>query len=119
MNLLPLTFLAPLLGYVLLSALAAAKRGQVNENLAATIGVGSLGIAALSTLFAGYEFLTTQPPGGSVVQTLWTWMAVGTFTPTIGLHLDGLAVTMLGVITGVGFLIHLFASWYMRGEEGY
>ena len=35
------------------------------------------------------------------------------------LHLDGLALTMLGVITGVGFLIHLFASWYMRGEEGY
>ena len=26
---------------------------------------------------------------------------------------------MLGVVTGVGFLIHLFASWYMRGEEGY
>ncbi|WP_445937488.1 NADH-quinone oxidoreductase subunit L, partial [Pseudomonas sp.] len=30
-----------------------------------------------------------------------------------------LSVTMLGVVTGVGFLIHLFASWYMRGEEGY
>jgi NADH-quinone oxidoreductase subunit L len=28
-------------------------------------------------------------------------------------------VTMLGVVTGVGFLIHLFASWYMRGEAGY
>ena len=26
---------------------------------------------------------------------------------------------MLGVVTGVGFLIHLFASWYMRGEAGY
>lgn len=26
---------------------------------------------------------------------------------------------MLGVVTGVGFLIHLFASWYMRGEEGF
>jgi NADH:ubiquinone oxidoreductase subunit 5 (subunit L)/multisubunit Na+/H+ antiporter MnhA subunit len=35
------------------------------------------------------------------------------------LRLDGLSLTMLGVVTGVGFLIHLFASWYMRGEEGY
>ena len=26
---------------------------------------------------------------------------------------------MMGMITGVGFLIHIFASWYMRGEEGY
>ncbi|CAK0756641.1 NADH:quinone oxidoreductase subunit L [Gammaproteobacteria bacterium] len=25
----------------------------------------------------------------------------------------------MGVVTGVGFLIHLFAAWYMRGEEGY
>jgi NADH-quinone oxidoreductase subunit L len=33
--------------------------------------------------------------------------------------LDGLSLTMLGVVTGVGFLIHVFASWYMRGEEGY
>ena len=30
-----------------------------------------------------------------------------------------LSLTMLGVVTGVGFFIHLFASWYMRGEEGY
>ncbi|STM19652.1 NADH-quinone oxidoreductase subunit L [Escherichia coli] len=33
--------------------------------------------------------------------------------------LDGLSLTMLSVVTGVGFLIHMYASWYMRGEEGY
>ena len=26
---------------------------------------------------------------------------------------------MMGMVTGVGFLIHIFASWYMRGEEDY
>ncbi len=46
-------------------------------------------------------------------------MAVGNFTPSFSLALDGLSLTMLGVVTGVGFFIHLFASWYMRGEEGY
>jgi len=35
----------------------------------------------------------------------------------LALYLDGLSVTMLGVITGVGFFIHMFASWYMRGEK--
>ncbi|MGI1664307.1 hypothetical protein ACOJCA_00525, partial [Enterobacter sp. BH2-YP2023] len=29
------------------------------------------------------------------------------------------AVFSISVVTGVGFLIHMFASWYMRGEEGY
>ncbi|HAU4964302.1 TPA: NADH-quinone oxidoreductase subunit L, partial [Aeromonas hydrophila] len=52
-------------------------------------------------------------------QTLWQWISVGKFTPTFRLALDGLSLTMLGVVTGVGFFIHLFASWYMRGEEGY
>jgi NADH-quinone oxidoreductase subunit L len=46
-------------------------------------------------------------------------MNVGGFAPQFALRLDGLSLTMLGVITGVGFLIHLFASWYMRGESGY
>ena len=47
---------------------------------------------------------------------LWTWMQIGDFSPAFGLSFDGLALTMLGVITGVGFLIHLFASWYMKGD---
>ena len=46
-------------------------------------------------------------------------MAAGDFSTNFTLYLDGLSVTMLGVVTGVGFLIHLFASWYMRGEAGY
>uniref|UniRef100_UPI0028AB9B03 NADH-quinone oxidoreductase subunit L n=2 Tax=Pseudomonas TaxID=286 RepID=UPI0028AB9B03 len=50
---------------------------------------------------------------------LWQWMSVDGFAPNFTLYLDGLSVTMLGVVTGVGFLIHLFASWYMRGEAGY
>lgn len=50
---------------------------------------------------------------------LWRWMDVDGFQPNFALYLDGLSVTMLGVVVGVGFLIHLFASRYMRGEAGY
>ena len=110
MNTLPLTFLAPLIGYLLLSF----SRGKFSENTSAAIGVGSMGVSASATALAILGF-----DGGSHEMVLWTWMAVGDFRPAFGLHLDGLSLTMLGVITGVGFLIHLFASWYMRGEEGY
>ncbi|MCR6653878.1 MAG: NADH-quinone oxidoreductase subunit L [Cellvibrionaceae bacterium] len=116
MNFLYLTFVFPALGFLLLATL----RERLAENTAAVIGVGSIGLAALTTLYAGFDFTTASPePGGVYVQTLWTWMEVGDFSADFGLHLDGLALTMLGVITGVGFLIHLFASWYMRGETGY
>ncbi len=115
MNQLYLTFLFPLLGWLLLSL----SRGKLSENAAATIGVGSVGLAALTTLWVGIDFMGSMPADGVYVQTLWTWFSAGGLAPSIGLHLDGLALTMLGVITGVGFFIHLFASWYMRGEEGY
>ena len=119
MNLLYLTILFPLLGSVLL----AFSRGRWSENVSAIIGAGSVGLAALVAFYAGSEFLA-QPVlanGGyePYPQMLWTWMSVGNFTIPFSLSLDGLSLTMLGVVTGVGFLIHVYASWYMRGEEGY
>ena len=49
-------------------------------------------------------------------------MDAGGFTPAFRLYLDGLSLVMVGVITGVGFLIHLYATGYMAEmaeEEGY
>ncbi|MCD6060007.1 MAG: NADH-quinone oxidoreductase subunit [Moraxellaceae bacterium] len=115
MNLLFLTFLFPLLGFLIL----AFGRDKLSEDTSAIVGVGSIGLSALTTVWVGIDFLMNTPEGGSYTQVLWTWINAGGFTPQFALHLDGLSLTMLGVITGVGFFIHLFASWYMRGEEGY
>ncbi|MFM5590238.1 NADH-quinone oxidoreductase subunit L [Aeromonas veronii] len=115
MSLLYLTFLFPLLGWLVL----AFSLGRFDERTSALIGVGSIGLSALTTLWVGIDFLGNPPEGGVYIQRLWQWMAVGNFTPSFSLALDGLSLTMLGVVTGVGFFIHLFASWYMRGEEGY
>ncbi|AJJ05581.1 NADH dehydrogenase subunit L [Yersinia pseudotuberculosis] len=116
MNLLYLTILLPLLGFLLL----AFSRGRWSENTAATVGVGSIGLTALVTLYVAVDFLSQKATGVQVFnQTLWNWMSVGTFNIPLTLTLDGLSLTMLSVVTGVGFLIHMYASWYMRGEEGY
>ena len=113
MNLLFLTFVFPLAGFLLLSF----SRGRLSENMAAVIGVGSMALSALVAASVAREFLLHPPEGGVYSQVLWTWMQVGDFAPRIALHLDGLSLTMLCVVTGVGFLIHLFASWYMRGKS--
>ncbi|MBB4820882.1 NADH-quinone oxidoreductase subunit L [Pseudomonas solani] len=115
MNLLFLTFLFPLLGWLILSF----SRGRFSENTSAVIGVGSVGLSALTTAWIIFQFNVAPPEGGVYTQVLWQWMNVDGFAPSFTLYLDGLSLTMLGVVTGVGFLIHLFASWYMRGEEGY
>ncbi|MBZ9558858.1 MULTISPECIES: NADH-quinone oxidoreductase subunit L [Modicisalibacter] len=112
MSLLPLTFLFPLAGTLIISL----SRGRLSPRAGAVVGVTSVGLAALVAAWVIWQFLA----GGreAVDMTLWTWVAVGDFQPTIGLRLDGLSLTMTGIITGVGFLIHLFAAWYMQGEAG-
>lgn len=57
----------PLIGFVLL----AAGRDKLSENVAAIIGVGSVGLSALFALLAGLAFTSSGQP--VFVQHLWTW----------------------------------------------
>ncbi|WP_404366248.1 NADH-quinone oxidoreductase subunit L [Marinobacter sp.] len=111
-QLLPLTFLLPLAGTLIL----ALSRGALGVRASTWVGVTSVGLSALVTALVMVEFLSGD--GKPEAVTLWTWISVENFQPSIGLALDGLALVMMAVITGVGFLIHLFAAWYMEGDEG-
>lgn len=115
MNLLFLTFVFPLIGFILLAGL----RDKISEKIAALIGVGSMGLSAATALYVIADFLLNTPEGGVYNQHLWTWFQIADWSLNFGLQLDGLSLVMLGMVTGVGFLIHVFASWYMRGEEGF
>ncbi|MGH8443861.1 MAG: NADH-quinone oxidoreductase subunit L [Solimonas sp.] len=114
LDLLFLVFTFPLLGFITL----ALGRKHFSENAAAVVGVGSVGLSALLTAVIGWQFYQL-PAGESFTQLLWTWMNVDGFTPRFALRLDQLSMLMMCVITGVGFFIHLFASWYMRGDDSY
>lgn len=115
MSLLFLTFVFPLIGFILLAGL----RDKTSEKVAALIGVGSMALSAATALYVIVDFLLNTPVGGVYNQHLWTWFQIADWSLNFGLQLDGLSLVMLGMVTGVGFLIHVFASWYMRGEEGY
>ena len=113
MNLLVLIILIPLVSFILLAFSA----GCWSERKSAVIGTGSVCIAAIIAAYVGFEFIVN---GYQIfTQSFWTWMHVGNFDIKINLLLDGLSLTMLLIVTVVGFLIHLFASWYMRGDNGY
>ena len=47
------------------------------------------------------------------------WIAVSGFSVNFAFTVDHLTLIMLGVITGVGFLIHIYSVGYMAHEEGY
>jgi NADH-quinone oxidoreductase subunit L len=54
-----------------------------------------------------------------VVRTYWSWMPVGDLQVDAALQLDQLSIVMTLIITGVGFLIHIFSVGYMRQDPGY
>ncbi|HKI26231.1 MAG TPA: NADH-quinone oxidoreductase subunit L [Candidatus Sulfotelmatobacter sp.] len=47
------------------------------------------------------------------------WIRSGTFTADFALYLDQLSLVMLLVVTGVGFLIHIYSVGYMWDDPGY
>src|SRR5262245_22781443 len=47
------------------------------------------------------------------------WMQISGFTVNFGFYLDQLSLVMLLVVTGVGFLIHIYSAGYMAHEGGY
>jgi NADH-quinone oxidoreductase subunit L len=47
------------------------------------------------------------------------WIAISGFQVNFAFTVDHLTLIMLGVVTGVGFLIHLYSAGYMAHEDGY
>jgi NADH-quinone oxidoreductase subunit L len=56
---------------------------------------------------------------GAFSTTLFTWIVAGDFETGVTAYVDALTAVMLLVVTGVGFLIHLYSSGYMHGDPGY
>lgn len=108
------TFICPLIGFLILATL----RDRLSQTLAAVIGTGSMLLSAAATLYVGLDYLQNFA-NQRIEVPLWTWLKIGDFAPSFGLAFDGLTLTMTAIITGIGFLIHLFAAWYMNGEQGF
>jgi NADH-quinone oxidoreductase subunit L len=82
----------------------------------------ALFFTALSFGLAAWAVWTAWP-GGPVtlphVETVGTWIWAGNFSAPFGFYLDQLSMVMVLVVTGVGFLIHVYSVGYMGHEGGY
>ena len=103
----------PLAGFLIL----ALTGGRLPKNIVAIVGAGSVGLAFLVAVLASIEVLNSSD--GHLSRTLWTWMAAGDFQADFSFYLDGLTVVMILVISGVGFLIHLYSTGFMIEDPSY
>jgi NADH-quinone oxidoreductase subunit L len=100
-------------------------RTYVNLVACATVlGSFALSIFAFQAVAADRTVTVTPAANGvpmsfALRADFGTWFSAGTFSAHYGLWVDHLTATMLLVVTGVGFLIHLYSTEYMEHDEGY
>src|SRR6266581_4310351 len=114
--------LMPMLGFIILGLIGRA----LPHRAILVVALGATGLAFLFTAISFLSMLGTTPTSARLSdQVFYTWINSGTtvgaapLSISFGLLLDPLSATMLMVVTGVGFLIHIYAAGYMEDDEGF
>jgi len=105
-----LIWLAPLLGAVVLWAF-----GPQLKTLGGPIGSALIGVAFAAALVEWNDATFIDGAAHGVHQALFTWLPGFSF----GLQWDRIALVWTLIITGVGFLIHVYSIGYMAGDRAF
>ena len=114
LELIVVLLVAPLVGFLINGLLGKWLKG--NEKLSGWIGALAVLISLICSIIA---FANLHGGGTPFDETLYEWITGESFAFNIGFRVDALTTIMLLVITGVGFLIHVYSISYMHGDPGY
>ena len=88
---------------------------------ASILSVGALFICAVISLVLSFPIFSGS--AASFYVSLWDWMQLqgheSTLLISFALTVDKLSAVMISVVCGVGFLIHLYAAYYMREDDSF
>jgi NADH-quinone oxidoreductase subunit L len=89
------------------------------RRIVALIAPGVVGAAFVVALWCVLSIAARPPDGRTFVQVLFPWIQSGSFLAPVGFQLDPLSAVMVLVVTGVGFLIHVYSVGYMSHERAF
>lgn len=107
-----LILLFPLVGFLILGLFG--KRIKSEK----TIGIIGSSAILLSFLTAVQAFMQVRE-SGPIFQKVYDWITVGNFNVSIAYQIDQLSILFTLIITGIGFLIHVYSIGYMHGDKGF
>ena len=115
MNLIWLIPMMPLIGF-LLNGLFGSKFSKPIVNL---VACGSVLASFLLSLSAVIQLIGLPAESRSFELLLYSWIPSGSFSADVGFLLDPLSSIMILVVSGVGFLIHVYSIGYMAHDDDY
>jgi NADH-quinone oxidoreductase subunit L len=106
----------PLAGFLLNGLFGARVK---REGPIGALGSGTVGVGFLIAVYLFAHLLGRPVEDRTISVTLYEWISAGAFTSSVSYVIDPLSVTMMLIVTGVGFLIHVYSIGYMHGDPGF
>ena len=110
------TVLLPLLGFLFNGIFGSRIK---NEKTIGWIGSGTVGLSFLIIVTAFFQTLGLPVDDRKTIVTLFNWFNVGGLQINVSYQVDQLSLVMALIVTGVGFLIHVYSIGYMHGDKGF
>ncbi len=102
----------PLAGFVINGL----GRNKLPKNL---IGLLASLMVLIPFVLSAMLFLSVKNSGQPITITYFEWIKAGNLSIPFSFLVDQLSSIMLLIITGVGFLIHVYSIGYMHNDEGF
>ena len=117
----PLIVVFPLIGFLVLGILGSRIK---NEKLIGIIGSSTVGLSFILALTIFIQMLGMEPEQRKQSLELFTWLSTFTgsassLTVNVAYQIDQLSILMTLIVTGVGFLIHIYSIGYMHNDAGF
>jgi len=109
-------FLLPLTGFILNSLF---NRKIKSEKLIGYFSSSLVLVSFIISIVALIELLKLPEDLRKITITYFDWIKTGFFDIKISFLIDPLSSVMMLVVTGVGFLIHIYSIGYMHNDENY
>lgn len=110
-QLIPLIPFLPLIGF----AINGLFGSRLSKTAVGVIGSGALLVSFLLSVMAFNQVAAS----GAIQVNLYQFFSVGNLSANFGFLVDQLSVWMMLIVTGVGFLIHVYSIGYMHDDEGF
>ncbi len=108
--------LLPLIGFLIIG-LFGKRLGS--ERAVGIVGAGVILLSFMAALNVFIKLLGMPAEERHIVDHVFTWIQAGNFSADLAYRADQLSILFTLVITGVGFLIHVYSIGYMHGDKSF
>jgi NADH-quinone oxidoreductase subunit L len=90
---------------------------RLSKRASGSIACGAMAVSLAVSVVAVWGLVALPVASRVVTQSVFAWITSGRFNASFALRLDPLSALMILIVTGIGFLIHVYSTAYMHEER--